>query len=118
MKRFLMLLAISYVPGMLIALTSGGADKALVIAALSIVFVPYFTAWAVIWIIFDMTGWNIAAGWEMFLILVSYLQYFSVGIVFLITEKCRVQKVTFVLYSAMVLLSCYGMYYLAHHLAG
>ena len=48
MKRFLMLLATSYVPGLLIMLTSGGDDKALVIAAISIVFVPCFTAWAVI----------------------------------------------------------------------
>ena len=58
MKRFLMLLATSYVPGLLIMLTSGGDDKALVIAAISIVFVPCFTAWAVIVMFCDMTGWD------------------------------------------------------------
>ena len=118
MKRFLMLLATSYVPGLLIMLTSGGDDKALVIAAISIVFVPCFTAWAVIVMFCDMTGWDVTARWQIFLVLVAYLQYFTMGIVFLITKKRRVQKVAFVLYSAMVLLSWYGMYYFARHLAG
>ena len=116
MKKFLMLLVASYIPGML--LLFGEWPKALGFAAVSILFLPYFTAWAVIVMFCDMTGWDVTARWQIFLVLVAYLQYFTMGIVFLITKKRRVQKVAFVLYSAMVLLSCYGMYYFARHLAG
>ena len=108
MKRFLMLLATSYVPGLLIMLTSGGDDKALVIAAISIVFVPCFTAWAVIGALYDVVGWYVTGEWRLLLFVVSYILYIAVGLVFLMVDERRARWTAFAFYVVMLLLSMYG----------
>ena len=54
MKKFLMLLVASYIPGML--LLFGEWPKALGFAVVSILFLPYFAAWAVIGALYEVVG--------------------------------------------------------------
>ena len=81
MKKFLMLLAASYIPGVLLLL--GEWPKALGFAAVSILFLPYFAAWAVIGALYDV-------------------------VVFLMVDERRARWTAFAFYIVMLLLSMYG----------
>ena len=106
MKKFLMLLAVSYIPGVLLLFgewpeTSGSA-------VVSISFLPYFTAWAVIGALYDVMGWHITGEWQLFLFVVSYILYIAVGFLFLMIDERRAQWTAFAFYVVLVLLSIYG----------
>ena len=107
MKKFLMLLVASYIPGLL--LLFGEGPKALGFAAVSILFLPYFTAWAVIGPLCDVMGWlYIADEWQKFIYVVSYILYIAVGLVFLMVDERRARWTAFAFYIVMLLLSMYG----------
>ena len=107
MNKFLLLLAVSYIPGLLLLIgewpeTSGSA-------IVSIPFLPYFTAWAVIGPLCDVMGWlYIADEWQKFIYVVSYILFISVGLVFLMMDERRAQWTAFALYVVLVLFSIYG----------
>ena len=106
MKKFLMLLAVSYIPGVL--LLFGEGPQALGFAAVSILFLPYFAAWAVIGLFYDVMRWHITGEWQLFLFVVSYILYIAVGLVFLMIDERRAQWTAFAFYIVMLLLSMYG----------
>ena len=106
MKKFLMLLVASYIPGML--LLFGEWPKALGFAVVSILFLPYFTAWAVIGALYDVVGWYVTGEWRLLLFVVSYILYIAVGLVFLMMDERRAQWTAFAFYVVLVLLSIYG----------
>ena len=106
MKKFLMLLAASYIPGVLLLL--GEWPKALGFAAVSILFLPYFTAWAVIGALCDVVGWYVTGEWRLLLFVVSYILYIAVGLVFLMVDERRARWTAFAFYIVMLLLSMYG----------
>ena len=106
MNKFLMLLAVSYIPGLLLLFvewpeTSGSA-------AVSISLVPYFTAWAVIGVLHDVMGWYITDVWQSLLFVAFYILYIAVGIVFLMMDERRARWTAFAFYVVLVLLSIYG----------
>ena len=106
MKKYLMLLVASYIPGML--LLFGEWSKALGFAAVSILFLPYFTAWAVIGALYDVVGWYVTSEWRLLLFVVSYILYIAVGFVFLMVDERRARWTAFAFYIVMLLLSMYG----------
>ena len=106
MKKILMLLAASYIPGVLLLL--GEWPKALGFAAVSILYLPYFTAWAVIGGLYDVVGWYVTGEWRLFLFVASYILYIVVGLVFLVMDERRARWTVFAFYVALVLLSIYG----------
>ena len=106
MKKFLMLLVASYIPGML--LLFGEWPKALGFAAVSILFLPYFTAWAVIGALYDVVGWYVTGEWRLLLFVVSYILYIAVGFVFLMVDERRARWTAFACYVVLVLFSIYG----------
>ena len=106
MKKFLMLLAASYIPGVLLLL--GEWPKALGFAAVSILFLPYFTAWAVIGAVYVVVGWYVRGWWRLLLFGVSYMVYIAVGLVFLRVDERRARWTAFAFYIVMLLLSMYG----------
>ena len=106
MKKFLMLLAASYIPGVL--LLFGEWPKALGFAAVSILFLPYFTAWAVIGALYDVVGWYVTSEWRLLLFVVSYILYIAVGFVFLMVDERRARWTAFACYVVLVLFSIYG----------
>ena len=106
MKKFLMLLVASYIPGML--LLFGEWPKALGFAAVSILFLPYFAAWAVIGALYDVVGWYVTGEWRLLLFVVSYILYIVVGLVFLMMDERRARWTAFAFYIVMLLLSMYG----------
>ena len=109
MKKFLMLLVASYIPGVL--LLFGEGPSVLGFAAVSILFLPYFTAWAVIGPLCDVMGWlHIADEWQKFIYVVSYILYIAVGLVFLTMDERRAQWTAFAFYVVLVLLSIYGLH--------
>ena len=109
MKKFLMLLVASYIPGVL--LLFGEGPSVLGFAAVSILFLPYFTAWAVIGPLCDIMGWlYIADEWQKFIYVVSYILYIAVGLVFLMVDERRARWTAFAFYVVLELLSIYGFY--------
>ena len=106
MKKFLMLLVASYIPGML--LLFGEWPKALGFAAVNILFLPYFAAWAVIGALYDVVGWYVTGEWRLLLFVVSYILYIAVGLVFLMADERRARWTAFAFYIVMLLLSMYG----------
>ena len=105
MKKFLMLLAVSYILGVLLLF---GQPKELVFAVVSVLYLPYFTAWAVIGGLYDVIGWYITGEWRLFLFVASYILYIVVGLVFLVMDERRARWTVFAFYVALVLLSIYG----------
>ena len=105
MKKFLMLLAVSYIPGVLLLF---GQPKELVFAVISVLYLPYFTAWAVIGALYDVVGWYVTGEWRLLLFVVSYILYIAVGLVFLVVDERRARWTAFAFYLVMLLLSMYG----------
>ncbi len=113
MKKFLMLLAVSYIPGLLLLFGEWpeAAWDALWVIVISILLVPYFTAWAVIGPLCDVMGWlYIADEWQKFIYVVSYILYIAVGLVFLMVDERRARWTAFAFYVVLVLLSIYGLH--------
>ena len=113
MKKFLMLLAVSYIPGLLLLFVGRSESlwNVLWVVAVSILFVPCFTAWAVIGPLCDVMGWlYIADEWQKFIYVVSYILFISVGLVFLMTDERRARWTAFAFYVVLELLSIYGFY--------
>lgn len=108
MKKFLMLLAVSYIPGVL--LLFGEGPSVLGFAAVSIVFLPYFTAWGVIGALYEVVGWYVTGEWRLLLFVVSYILYIAVGLVFLMVDERRARWTAFACYVVLVLFSIYGFY--------
>ena len=106
MKKFLMLLVASYIPGVL--LLFGEGPSVLGFAAVSILFLPYFAAWAVIGALYEVVGWYVTGEWRLLLFVVSYMLYIAVGLVFLMVDERRARWTAFVFYIVMLLLSMYG----------
>ena len=106
MKKFLMLLAASYIPGVLLLL--GEWPKALGFAAVSILFLPYFTAWAVIGALYDVVGWYVTGEWRLLLFVVSYILYIAAWLMFLVVDERRARWTAFACYVVLVLFSIYG----------
>ena len=106
MKKFLMLLVASYIPGVLLLLGEG--PSVLGFAAVSILFLPYFAAWAVIGALYDVVGWYVTGEWRLLLFVVSYILYIAVGLVFLMVDERRARWTAFAFYIVMLLLSMYG----------
>ena len=106
MKKFLMLLVASYIPGML--LLFGEWPKALGFAAVGLLFLPYFTGWAGVGAVYDVVGWYVTGEWRLLLFVVSYILYIAVGLVFLMVDERRARWTAFALYVVMLLLSIYG----------
>ena len=106
MKKFLMLLVASYIPGVL--LLFGEGPSVLGFAAVSILFLPYFAAWAVIGAFYDVVGWYVTGEWRLLLFVVSYILYIVAGLVFLVVDEQRARWTVFAFYVVMLLLSMYG----------
>ena len=115
MKKFLMLLAVSYIPGVLLL---GECSVTLGFAAASILFVPWFTAWAVIGTLYDVTGRKITDEWQLLFFVIAYILFFAAGLVFLKVDERRVQRMAFALYVILVLLSIYGFAWFGRHFGG
>ena len=105
MKKFLMLLAVSYIPGVLLLF---GQPKELGFAVISVLYLPYFTAWAVIGGLYDVIGWYVRGEWRLLLFVVSYILYIADGLVFLVVDERRARWTAFAFYIVMLLLSMYG----------
>ena len=109
-KKFLMLLAVAYVPGMLMTLSALFAalpPEALFYAIVSVIYVPWFTGWAVIGILYDTMGW-FSQKWEIVFSVAAYLLFIAAGSLFIIAKKRTVRWTAFAIYTVMVLLSLYG----------
>ena len=106
MKKFLMLLAVSYIPGVL--LLFGEGPSVLGFAAVSIVFLPYFTAWAAIGVFADVMGWYVTAERRLLFVVGFYILHISAGLAFLMMDERRARWTAFVFYVVLVLLSIYG----------
>ncbi len=106
MKKFLMLLVASYIPGML--LLFGEWPKALGFAAVSILFLPYFAAWAVIGALYDVVGWYVTDEWRLLSFVVSYILYIAAGLVFFVVDERRARRTAYAFYVVLVLFSIYG----------
>ena len=110
MKKFLMLLAVAYIPGVLVALSALLGIfplKALSYSIISVVFVPWFTGWAVIGILYEALGW-FSQNWEIVFFIAAYLLFIAAGILFSVAKKRAVRWIAFAIYTVMVLLSLYG----------
>lgn len=110
MKKFLMLLAVSYIPGLLLLFGEWpeAAWDALWVIVISILFLPYFAAWAVIGALYDVVGWYVSGEWRLLLFVVSYILYIAAWIMFLVVDERRARWTVFAFYVVMLLLSMYG----------
>ena len=106
MKKFLMLLVASYIPGVL--LLFGEGPYVLGFAAVSILFLPYFMAWGVIGALYEVVGRYVTGEWRLLLFVVSYILYIVAGLVFLMMDERRARWTAFAFYVVMLLLSMYG----------
>lgn len=111
-----MLLAVSYIPGVLLLL--GECSVTLGVAVASILFVPWFSAWAVIGTLYDVTGLKITDEWRLLFFVIAYILYFAAGLVFLKVDERRVRRTAFAFYVVLVLLSIYGFAWFGRHFGG
>ena len=110
MKKFMMLLAVAYVPGALMTLAALFAvfpPEALFYGIISVIFVPWFMGWAVIGILYETLGW-FSQKWEIVFFVAAYLLFIAAGSLFIIAKKRMVRWIAFAIYTVMVLLSLYG----------
>ena len=105
MKKFLLLLAVSYIPGVL--LLFGEWQEVLGFAAASVLFVPWFTAWAIIGMCYDVMRCDVTGEWRLLFFVVSYILYIAAGLMFLMVDERRARWVAFAFYVVLVLLSIY-----------
>ena len=110
MKKFLLLLAVSNIPVVLI-LPSRGWQEVLIGAAENFLLMPLFTAWAVLNVLYDVVGWHFMEelGLMFFIIVVFYILFIVAAIVFLVAAGRRVRWTAFAFYVVLVLLSIYGV---------
>lgn len=108
LKKFLVLLVVSYIPaGVMLLLGNGPVPLVFVVS--SVLFVPWFTAWAIIGMIYDVTGWKITDEWQSLFFVIAYILYIAAGLVFLKVDERRVRRISFAFYVVLVLLSIYGL---------
>ena len=112
-----MLLAVSYIPAG-VWLLLGNGPVPLVFVVVSVFFVPWFTAWAIIGTIYDVTGWKITDEWQSLFFVIAYILYIAAGLVFLKVDERRVRRMSFAFYVVLVLLSIYGFAWFGRHFGG